>query len=119
MVIFGERNRKKVICSKKTYKALNVHNLVTSKLVKTKTYSKYLIGYLDKLSRPLVLMIPKISRYVKIFKFKDKNNKLMSFCIDDEKLLKKYEPIWTKIEDLKNIQLNALPGLMMDILKPK
>ena len=39
---------------------------------------------------------------VKTFKVKegdqDKNNKLMSFRIDDEKLLKKYEAIQTKIE---------------------
>ena len=40
---------------------------------------------------------------------KDKNNKLMSFRIDDEKLLEKYKAIWTKIEDLKNIELNTLP----------
>ena len=33
----------------------------------------------------------------------------MSFCIYDEKLLKKYKPIWNKIEDLKNLELNALP----------
>ena len=33
----------------------------------------------------------------------------MSFHIDDEKLLEKYKAIWTKIEDLKNIKLNALP----------
>ena len=33
----------------------------------------------------------------------------MSFCIDDEKLLEKYKAIWTKIKDLKNIELNALP----------
>ena len=33
----------------------------------------------------------------------------MSFCIDDEKLLEKYKAIWTKIEDLKNIELDALP----------
>ena len=33
----------------------------------------------------------------------------MSFRIDDEKLLEKYKAIWTKIEDLKNIELNALP----------
>ena len=33
----------------------------------------------------------------------------MSFHIDDEKLLEKYKAIWTKIEDLKNIELNALP----------
>ena len=33
----------------------------------------------------------------------------MSFHIVDEKLLEKYKAIWTKIEDLKNVELNALP----------
>ena len=60
---------------------------------------------------PLVLVMPKISGYVKTFKVKDgnedKNNKLMSFRINDEKLLEKYKDIWTKTEDLKNIKLNA------------
>ena len=50
---------------------------------------------------------------IKIFKFeygdKYKNNKLMSFHIDDDTLIEKYKPIWTKIEDLKDIELNALP----------
>ena len=32
---------------------------------------------------------------------KYKNNKLMSFHINDKKLLQKYKAIWTKIEDLK------------------
>ena len=54
-----------------------------------------------------------MSRYVKIFKVeegaKDKNNKLMSFRTDYEKLLEKYKDIWNKIEDLKSIKLNALP----------
>ena len=31
----------------------------------------------------------------------------MSFHIDDEKLLEKFKAISTKIEDLKNIKLNA------------
>ena len=38
-----------------------------------------------------------MSEYVKIFKVDDKNNKLMSFRIDDEKLFEKYKPIWAKI----------------------
>ena len=67
--------------------------MVVLKLVKTKTNSKYLIGYLDKAIRSLALIMPKISGYVKTFKVKrgdkDKNNKLMPFRIDDEKLLKK------------------------------
>ena len=47
-----------------------------------------------------------MSRYDKTYKVKDgdknKNNKLMSFCINDEKLLEKYEVIRTKIEELFN-----------------
>ena len=69
---------------------VNVDNIVISKLVKTKTNSKYLIGYLDKAIRPLLLIMRKVSGFVKTFKLEDKNNKLMSFHIDDEKLLGKY-----------------------------
>ena len=54
-----------------------------------------------------------MSGYVKTLKVtdrdKDKKNKLMSFGIDDEKLLEKKKAIWAKIEDLKNIELNVLP----------
>ena len=63
----------------------------------------------DKAIRLLVLIMPKMSGYVKAFKGEDKINKLMSFRIDDEKLLEKYKAIWIKIEDLKNIELDALP----------
>ena len=92
---------------------VNADNIVTSKLIETKTNFKYLTGIkFDKGIRALVLIMPKMSRYVKTFKVKegdkDKSNKLMSFRIDDEKLLKKYRAIWTKIEDSKNIQLSYL-----------
>ena len=47
-----------------------------------------MIGYLDKVIRPLFLILPKMSGYVKTFKVKhrdkNKNNKLMSFRINDE-----------------------------------
>ena len=66
-----------------------------------------MIGYLHKFIRPLVLILPKIIGYVETFKVKDldkdKKNKLMSFRINDEKLLEKYKAIWTKIEYLKEI----------------
>ena len=32
----------------------------------------------------------------------------MSFSIDDDKLLEKYKTIWTKIDNLRNIELNTL-----------
>ena len=65
--------------------------MVISKLNITKTYSKYLFKYLDRAIRSLlVLIMPKMSAYVNTFKGKDgdkdKNNKLMSFSMDDEKL---------------------------------
>ena len=47
-----------------------------------------------------------MSRYVKTFKVKEgdryKNNKLISFRIDDKKLLEKYKAIWTKISTKLN-----------------
>ena len=52
-----------------------------------------MIGYVDKAISSLVLMMPKMSGYVKTFKVKDrdrdKNNKLISFRIDDENILEK------------------------------
>ena len=73
--------------------------------MKTKAISNYLIGYSDKAIRPLILIMLKMSGYVKTFKVKDgdknKNNKLISFCIDNEKLLEKSENSRNKSEDLK------------------
>ena len=33
----------------------------------------------------------------------------MSAHIDDDKLLEKYKTVWTKVKDVKNIVLDALP----------
>ena len=88
---------------------VNVNKIVISKLIKTKTNSKYLIRYLDKTIRPLVLIMPKMSGCVKTFGVKLGNDKLISFRIDDDKLLEKYKAIWTEIENFRNIELNALP----------
>ena len=45
--------------------------------------------------------MPKISVYIKTFKIKDRDkyesNQFMTFHIEDEKLVKKYKIIWTKI----------------------
>ena len=52
-----------------------------------------------------VLNKGKTHYYYKTFEVKDgdkdKNNKLMPFLINDDKLLQKYKAIWTKIEDSK------------------
>ena len=56
----------------------------------------YLIGYLDNVIRPLVLILLKMSGYVRTFKFKDENNKLMSLYVNGKKLLEKYRKILEK-----------------------
>ena len=91
---------------------VNVDNIVISKLLETKDNSKYLIGYFHEAIIPLVLILPKMSAFVKTFKYKgvdkNKNNKLMSLHIDANKLLEKNKTICNKIDDLKKIELNAL-----------
>ena len=77
MLRFGETK----IAKERSYAAkkpinvwdVNIDNMVFSKLVKRKTYSKYLIGIkFDKAIRLLVLIMPKMSRYVKTSKIKKK-----------------------------------------------
>ena len=48
---------------------VNADNIVVSKLIKRKSNSKHLIGYLDEVIKSLVLILPKIGRrrYVKTF----------------------------------------------------
>ena len=99
---------------------VNVDKTVISKLVKAKTNSKYLIGYLDKAIAPLVAIMRKISGYIRTFKVKDGdkvgNNKLMSFSIDDVKQLGKCKAIWTKIEDfLKKLNQLLYQSIMTNI----
>ena len=74
MVKFGEGEiaKENFYAAKRPIKIwdVNVDNIFISKFVKTKTNSKYLIGYLNKTIRPLVLKMPKMSEYVKTFKVK-------------------------------------------------
>ena len=76
----------------------------------TKVEKFYATKKLLKMLR--LIIMPEMKEYVNAFKVKngdkDKHNKLMSFHIVDEKLLQKYKGIWTKIEDIKNIKLNAI-----------
>ena len=86
----GEKKviKQKFYAAKKPIKTWDADfdNIVISKLTERKTNSKYFIGYLDKGIRPLVLIMHKMSGYVKTLKIedgdKDKNNLLMSFLIE-------------------------------------
>ena len=70
---FGETKlaKEKFYAPKKPIKIWDVNdeNIVISKLTETKTNSTYLIGIkFHKAVRPLVLIMPKMSGYVKTFK---------------------------------------------------
>ena len=72
MLTLGETKeaKEKFYEAKKTINIwdVNVDNIVISKLVETKTNSKYLTEYLDKFVGPLVLVLPKINmlRHLKL-----------------------------------------------------
>ena len=55
--------------------------------IASKSNSKYLIGYLDEVIRPFVSIMLKMNGYLKAFKIKYKNTKLISFRIDEKKPL--------------------------------
>ena len=66
--------------------------------------------------RLLVLMLSKMSAYVKTFEVSYLMKikiKTVNWClyIDDDKLLGNYNVIYIKIEDLKKIEFDALPVL--------
>ena len=78
---------------------IDVNNIVILNLIETKTNSKA-FGWIFRCYETIRFRCAKT--------FKEKNNKLMCFCIDN-KLLEKYKTIQTNIGDFKNIQLNFLP----------
>ena len=87
---------------------LDVNKILVSKKESygTKNSRKYFIGYNDDdVIRPLCINLPQMIGYAKYF---DANMKI-SFKVDDNKLLKKYNKIWKKISNLMNIKFDSEP----------
>ena len=59
---------------------------------------KYFIGYMDHdyKTKPLCIMLPKTSAYVKTY---DDETKLMHFSIKDDEFLKQYNVIWKQVSN--------------------
>ena len=96
MIFYQGKVAKEGFYGLKNHWNVNVANIIISKLVKIKNSSEYLIGYLDEdIIGPVVLILHKMSSNAQAFKVKDenKNNKLRSFLIVDDKLLGKYKTI--------------------------
>ena len=72
----------------------------------TKKGLKYFIGYNDdNVIRPLCLRLSQITGYVKKFE----NDTKMSLSINDKQLLKNYNKILEKIENLMSIEFETKP----------
>ena len=97
----------------KTKKLFHIHNKDVNKILVSKEESygtknslKYFVEYNDDDGiRPLCIKLSQIIGYVKNFD----SNKTMSFNIDDNKLLKKYNRMWEIISNLSNIKFDSEP----------
>ena len=97
-----EFKKKKFHVSNQT-NALNLVNvnqiLISNKFKHSETGFKYFIGYKnDNIFRPLCIILPQMSGYIKYF---DNGEKNMSLMIEDESILIKYNCIWNKILKIK------------------
>ena len=87
---------------------IDVNKILVSKKESygTKNSLKYFIGYnVWDVIRPLCIILPQKIGYVKHFD----SSKAMSFKVNDNKLLKKYNELWEKINNLLNIKFDSQP----------
>ena len=91
--------------NKKIFKLedIDVNKILVSKTESygTKNSSKYIIGYND--GGDIIRLYTKLPQMIGYAKYFD-SNKTMSFKVNDERLLKKYNKIWKKITNLMNTQ---------------
>ena len=88
---------------------VNTNKILTSdKFKHIDDDSTYFIGYLhdDDVIRPLCIVLPQMSGYIKYF---DNGGKNMSFKIEDESVYLKYTEIWNKIKKLLNTRFHSQP----------
>ena len=88
--------------------ALNLVNinqiLISDKLEHNDKGFKYFIGYKeDDIIRPLCIILPEMSGYIKHF---DNGEKKISFKVEDDSILVKYNEIWNKIKEIKVIKFH-------------
>ena len=87
---------------------INVNNILISKkeLYGTKNSFKYFIGYNDNdIIRPLCIKLPQMTGYFRKFN----ENSAMSFRVKDKQLLKNYNRIWERNENLMRIDFESKP----------
>ena len=78
---------------------------------------KYSTGYQeDEIVKPLCIILPQMSGYIKYFKNGGKN---MSFMVKDDSVLNKYNEIWDKIKEKLNTKFHSMPVYYQTYIKAK
>ena len=81
--------------------------VVSSRWKLNDTKYKYFCGYLNNdVIKPLCVILPQISGYIKYF---DNGGKNMSFVTDDKKVYEKYDGIWNVVKGLLKLKFTASP----------
>ena len=113
-------NKKEFHKSKKPIDLLsvNVDQIVESDKFKHNNKDfKYFIGYQEgKIVKPLYIILPQMSRYIKYFENGGKN---MSFLIKDDEVWEKYEQIQDVIKNKLGITFHSKPIYKQKYLKAK
>ena len=89
--------------------SVNTNKIVVSdKFKHSDDGSKYFIGYLhdDVVIRPLCIILPQMSEYIKYF---DNGGKNTPFKIEDESVYLKYTEIWNKIKTSLDTRFHSQP----------
>ena len=105
-----EVNKKDFYSSKKAIplNLVDLNNIVILYRIKQNNGTcKYHIGYKkDGVIKPLCVVLPQMSGYIKHFENGGKN---MSFKIESEDMYLKYNEMWNKIKGLLKIKLHSQP----------
>ena len=98
--------------------SVNVDQIVASDKFKHNNEGfEYFIGYQEgEIVRPLCIILPQVSGYIKYFENEDKN---MSFLIKDDEVWEKYKQIWDVIKNKLGIKFHSEPVYDKAYIKAK
>ena len=107
-------NKKKFHKSKQPIdlKSVNVDQIIVSDKFK---HSNDGFRY-RKIAKPLCIILPQMSGYIKYFENGSKN---LSFFVRDDNVLNKYNEIWNGIKNKLNIKFHSKPVYDQKYLKAK
>ena len=81
--------------------------VVSSRWKLNDTTYKYFCGYLNNdVIKPLCVILPQMSGYIKYF---DNNGKNISFVTDDKEVYEKYNEMWNVVKRLLKLEFTASP----------